>query len=221
MGTQSTISQNYRWQLCVEFCLLFVAAPVLIATLLPATVMFTALFALTALGLGLLHITLGFRWHFLREGISEIKLGETLVFTALMFIACFGVMRIFASEAAFFLLRNEPLLLLMILIFYPIVSALPQELVFRPLFFRRYKAILPDGAASIWLNAALFSLAHLMYWSWIVAIMTFIGGLIFAHSYKERRSLPLAVLQHAIAGNIIFLVGLGVFFYSGNVVRPF
>ena len=69
--------------------------------------------------------------------------------------------------------------------------------------------------------ATLFSLAHLMYWSWIVAVMTFAGGLLFTWAYRKRGSFFYAVLLHAIAGNIIFAAGLGIYFYSGNVQRPF
>jgi membrane protease YdiL (CAAX protease family) len=93
--------------------------------------------------------------------------------------------------------------------------------VYRPLFFRRYGAILPRLTPAIWLNAALFSLAHLMYWSWIVTAMTFSGGLAFAWAYEARRNFPMAVVLHAVAGVVVFLLGLGVFFYSGNVRRPF
>ena len=67
----------------------------------------------------------------------------------------------------------------------------------------------------------LFSLAHLMYWSWVVAAFTFLGGLVFAVSYRVRRNFPEAVVVHGVAGVILFWLGLGVVFYSGNVVRPF
>jgi uncharacterized protein len=60
-----------------------------------------------------------------------------------------------------------------------------------------------------------------MFWNWIVLAMTFCGGLAFSWAYEARRSFPLAVLLHAIAGWVLFTVGLGVYFYSGNVVRPF
>ena len=92
---------------------------------------------------------------------------------------------------------------------------------FRVLWFRRYGAILPDGGPGLVLNAAVFSLAHLMYWSWIVAAMTFAGGLAFAWAYRRRGSFAMAVVLHAIAGQIVFALGLGMFFYAGNVTRPF
>ena len=71
------------------------------------------------------------------------------------------------------------------------------------------------------LNAALFSFAHLMYWSGVVALMTFAGGLVFAWAYVRRGSFALAVVLHSVAGVILFAAGLGIYFYSGNVVRPF
>ena len=208
-------------RLRAEFFVFFVIAPVAIAAFLPATVMFSALFALTAIGLVLLHATDGFHWRELRQGMGQIDLRALGVFTATTLLTCGLVIVFTAPDQAFNIVRREPLLLLMILCLYPVLSALPQEIVFRPLFFRRYGAILPEGHGAIVLNAAIFSLAHLMYWSWIVAAMTFFGGLAFAWAYEVRRSFPFAVLLHAVAGNLVFLTGLGIYFYSGNVVRPF
>ncbi|MFD2440089.1 hypothetical protein ACFSS8_08385 [Paracoccus kondratievae] len=46
------------------------------------------------------------------------------------------------------------------------------------------------------------------------------GGWVFAYAYV-RRGFPAAWVLHAVAGNVLFAVGMGVYFYSGNVVRPF
>lgn len=104
--------------------------------------------------------------------------------------------------------------------YLPILSALPQELIFRPLFFHRYRQILPAGHSAIAVNAAIFSFAHLMYWSWVVALMTFIGGWFFARGY-HRHGFLAAWALHSVAGNVLFATGMGYYFYSGNVVRPF
>ncbi|WP_170753337.1 CPBP family intramembrane glutamic endopeptidase [Ruegeria lacuscaerulensis] len=208
-------------RLRLEFCLFFVAVPVLIAVFFPPNWMFPSLFTFTAIGIVLLHYTPGFAWAELRYNPYNWSWTEVAIFAILMTGFCVAVVMIARPEAAFFLLRERPQMLLVIWMFYPIVSALPQELLFRSLFFRRYHAILPGGSAAYLLNAALFSLAHLMYWSWIVAIMTFAGGLLFTWAYRRRGSFFYAVLLHAIAGNIIFAVGLGIYFYSGNVQRPF
>lgn len=208
-------------RLQIEFGLFFVAAPLLIAVFLPATVMFTALFALTAIGLVLLHATDGFHWRDLRYGWSAINWWKVAKFAAMMLALCLLVISVFAPDQMFSLLKRDARLMVMIFLLYPLVSALPQEIVYRPLFFRRYGAILPAGQGGLILNAGLFSMAHLMYWSWIVAAMTFAGGLVFAWAYEKQQNFPLAVVLHGIAGNLIFLTGLGLYFYSGNVTRPF
>ena len=59
-----------------------------------------------------------------------------------------------------------------------------------------------------------------MYWSPVVAVMTFVGGWVFADVYMKR-GFPAAWLIHGLAGNILFTMGMGEFFWSGNVVRPF
>ncbi|WP_254446531.1 CPBP family intramembrane glutamic endopeptidase [Ruegeria sp. HKCCD8929] len=210
-----------RLRLRIEFALFYIGAPLLIAVLFPPDWMFPALFAFTGLGIILLHLTHGFRWAELRHGWRNWSWAEVLGFSAAMTALCIAVIYATKPQATFFLLQNRPELLAVIWLGYPLVSALPQELLFRPLFYRRYGAILPQGRAADLLNAALFSFAHLMYWSWIVAAMTLAGGLLFSWAYRWRGSFFYAVLLHAIAGNILFAVGLGVYFYSGNVQRPF
>ncbi|WP_157054222.1 CPBP family intramembrane glutamic endopeptidase [Ruegeria sp. 6PALISEP08] len=208
-------------RLRLEFGLFYVGLPLLIAVLFPPNWMFPALFALTGLGIVLLHRTPGFQWAELRYDWANWSLREVALFAAIMTVFCVGLIHVTRPDAAFFLVIHRPEMLAFIWAGYPLLSALPQELLFRPLFFRRYHAILPNRRAAYLLNAAVFSFAHLMYWSWIVALMTFAGGLLFTWAYRQRGSFFYAVLLHAIAGNIIFAVGLGVYFYSGNVQRPF
>ncbi len=210
-----------RTGLWVEFLGLYLVAPVLMALAVPPERMFPALFAVTVVGVVLLTRTPGFSWAELRR--QESRFDWRLIGLIGLATLVTGVVVLWLTEpgALFFLLRQQPGLLLLILCLYPLLSALPQELVFRALFFRRYAPILPRGKAALWLNAAVFSFAHLMYWNLLVAGMTFAGGLVFAHVYARQGNFPLAVALHAVAGNVVFLVGLGVFFYSGNVVRPF
>jgi len=216
-----------RW-LHVEFALLFVLSPVLIALLLPPQQMFAALFAVTVLGIGLLHVTPNFSWRDLSYGMRHVDWRFVILFCSVTAATATAVVLTLRPEAFLFLVLNQPGLMVMIALLYPfvsalpLVSALPQEVVFRPLFFRRYDGILPAGVRTrVLLNAALFSLAHLMYWNWVVLAMTFFGGLAFAHAYEIRRNFPQAVILHALAGVIVFALGLGIYFYSGNVVRPF
>lgn len=143
---------------------------------------------------------------------------EAAVLSVLTVLAGAAILSLTHPQRLFALLGSG--MLPVIWVFYPVLSALPQELIFRPLFFHRYAALMPSGQGAIALNAAVFSFAHLMYWSWVVAALTFVGGWIFARAYL-RHGFPAAWLLHALAGNLLFTVGMGAYFYSGNVVRPF
>lgn len=211
-----------RAWLAVEFTAFYLLGPVIMAVLLPPGMLFPVLFALMALGLYLLHITPGFHWSDLSNGLSRVSLTVLLATAAATLAASVLIVTAKVPEALWWLPRERPMFMLLLAALYPLLSALPQEVVYRPLFFQRYGAILPsDPRVAIALNAAVFSLAHLMYWNVIVAAMTLVGGALFAWSYQVRRSFAEAVLAHSIAGIILFAVGMGVFFYSGNVVRPF
>lgn len=221
-ATSTADTPRTRLRLRLEFALFFMVAPVTVAVFFPARWMFPLLGALTLVGLVLLALTPGFRWRELAFGAGRASLGVIAGVAAATLIAGFAVLAAFVPRDQWFLIQSNPSLMLAIAALYPFLSALPQELVYRPLFFRRYEAILPDAALpAIILNATLFSLAHLMYWSLVVAVLTFAGGLVFAYSYRLRGSFPEAVIAHSVAGVILFALGLGVFFYSGNVTRPF
>lgn len=209
-----------RVSLWAEFLGLFVVVPVGLAVMLPSGAMFPVLFAATVVGIWLLHRTPGFHWADLRRGMAEVTWARITALGGVTLAVSVALLTVIAPDSLFGLVRQQPLLWLTVILLYPLASALPQELLFRPLFFLRYGAILPRRGATL-VNAALFSLAHLMYWNWIVAVMTFAGGLVFAWAYRRKRSFPLAVALHAVAGAMLFTAGMGMFFYSGNVQRPF
>lgn len=215
--TSDTLSHRARW---VEFIALYLGAPLLIALFMPPRLLFPALFALTLVGLWLLHRTGGFDWRALLRGWGAVPWGQAGLVALATFVAGWVILTLTMPEARFAILRARPEFLLLIWALYPILSALPQELIFRPLFFHRFGALFPDRQSALLVNAAVFSLAHLMYWSWIVAAMTLIGGWIFARLYVAR-GFPAALVLHAVAGNVIFAVGMGAYFWTGNVTRPF
>ena len=217
---QCPAERRNRW-LRIEFLCLFLVAPVFLAVLLPPPAILPVLLAVTLLGMVLLHHTPGFHWRDLARGWSQIDWLVVAAFAIATTVVSVGILLTVLPGRWLVVYRMSPWLWLAIMVLYPFLSALPQEIVFRPLFFRRYGPILPPARAALILNAAVFSLAHLFFWNWIVAMMTFAGGLVFAWAYEVRRSFPLAVVLHAVAGNILFTVGIGTLFYAGTIVRPF
>lgn len=210
---------THRW-LRIEFAALYFGAPLAMAVFLPPGRLFQALALFSLAGIALLYVTGGFQWRTLIRGWRRLPWLEIGGISLATLLAGWAILATLQPDALFSLIRQRPEFLPFIWVFYPLLSALPQELIFRPLFFHRYGAILPEGQAAIALNAAVFAFAHLMYWSLIVALMTFVGGWIFGRAYL-RHGFPSAWVLHAVAGNVLFAVGMGAYFYTGNVVRPF
>ena len=102
-----------------------------------------------------------------------------------------------------------------ILLGYPWLSVYPQNVIYRAFFFQRYKPILGGGWGFIVVNAAAFSLGHVMFNNWVVLLLTFVGGLIFTRTYLKSGSLLLATIEHAMYGIFCFYLGIGVFLLYG------
>jgi membrane protease YdiL (CAAX protease family) len=104
--------------------------------------------------------------------------------------------------------------LLVAIIIYPVLSAFPQELIFREFFFYRYAGIFKRPSILLTVNVVLFSFAHLYFVSWIVLLFTLAGGLIFALTYLKTRSLLVVTIEHTLYGSIVLASGLGEQFYK-------
>lgn len=104
---------------------------------------------------------------------------------------------------------------MMVMVFYPLLSVIPQEIIFRVFFFERYKAIFHGKWAMLAASAVTFGFAHVVLQNWVAVLMTIIGGYYFAQTYHKRQSLALVWAEHALYGCFLFTIGLGFYFYSG------
>ena len=122
-----------------------------------------------------------------------------------------------ASEPERFLAfpRTKPVLWAAVMVLYPLLSVLPQELVFRVFFFHRYRTILPGVPVRILTSALAFGFAHVVFDNWTSVILTTVGGLLFGWTYARRPVVWLVAIEHALYGCFLFTVGLGVYFYQG------
>ena len=123
---------------------------------------------------------------------------------------------IMPMERFLYLPTNVPVLMLMIALLYPWVSAYPQEITHRAFFFHRYRSIIGDGRTAFVLNVLTFSWLHITMWNWVAIIMTIPAGILFAHTYRKSESALAAGFEHAIYGIWVFFVGLGYFVFTGN-----
>jgi membrane protease YdiL (CAAX protease family) len=116
---------------------------------------------------------------------------------------------IFDAENLFNVVLQKPLMWVIILFVYSFFSVYPQELIYRTFFFERYKALFKSEFLLIFVNAIVFSLAHLFFRNALVIILTFLGGILFALTYQKSKSTLLVSIEHALYGCWLFTVGMG------------
>ncbi len=149
-------------------------------------------------------------WRFsaLREALPGILLRWTI--GAALLSLLIGVL---APESLFNFPRRDPRTWLLVMLLYPLLSAWPQEVIFRAFFLHRYRHLL--GAAVLVASALAFAWAHVLFRNWLAVVLTLPAGLLFASTYRRHRSLACSTLEHALWGDLVFTVGLGRYFYSG------
>lgn len=113
--------------------------------------------------------------------------------------------------------RRHPAFWLLVMLLYPLVSVVAQELVFRVFLFHRYRGLFPAPWALVLASAAVFALAHAQLGNAVAPALSLVGGLLFAYTYARSRSLPLVVLEHGLWGDWLFTLGLGAYFYGGHL----
>ncbi len=131
-------------------------------------------------------------------------------FTAILLTA---YLFIFEPENFLLIPKTNPWLWVAIMVFYPLWSALPQELIFRAFYFHRYRHIIPNLNVLMILNALLFAYMHIIFNNWIALVGGFIVGLFWAQTYLRTKSLLTVSAEHAVYGNFIYTIGLGHYFY--------
>ena len=129
----------------------------------------------------------------------------------LLIIALFTIFFVWytSPDQLFKVVLNKPKLWIAILFFYSVFSVYPQEILYRTFFFKRYKDIIKNKTLFIIINAFLFSIAHIFFKNGLVLLLTFLGGLLFANTYKKTDSILLVSIEHAIYGCWLFTVGMG------------
>ena len=137
-----------------------------------------------------------------------------------VFFVCLGLVMLLSPATAFALPRQRPGFWPVVLVLYPVLSVLPQEIIFRLYFFQRFEKVCHGyRPLLILLNAFCFSWLHIIYIGWFAMVSTFVAGFFLARSYARSsradggRTLLPVLVEHSLYGQIIFSVGLGRYFY--------
>ncbi|NJO89030.1 MAG: CPBP family intramembrane metalloprotease [Chloroflexia bacterium] len=148
--------------------------------------------------------------------------GKKYLFPMLLFFILSGTVmvltiRLVDASQLFILVREDPQTMLMIAVFYPLFSVIPQGLAYRVLFFHRYANLFSSKWTQILVSAVFFSFGHIIYKSPLVMFLTFVAGFIFAYRYHQSKSYLLSAIEHALYGTWMFFSGLGIYFIASLV----
>lgn len=208
-----------RPRLLTELFIIAVGFPLVLSVYQPRGVLFASLWLMMLYAIVILSRISGVRWRLpsfdwaaLRERSLILPILRRFFICALLLTAFTVVM---VPERLLSFPQEKPLVWLMVMFLYPILSVIPQEIVFRTFFFKRYTSIFPDTTVMILASGMAFGLAHIALSNWIAVGLSAIGGIFFAKTYHTRPSLALVCFEHALYGCFLFTIGLGYFFYSG------
>ena len=91
-------------------------------------------------------------------------------------------------------------------LFYLFFSVVPQELIFRFLFFHRYTAYFSKYEI-LFLNSFVFCFCHIMYFDIYILLLSFFGNLLFTFNYIKNKSLLLVIIEHFLVGQTLIILG--------------
>lgn len=154
-----------------------------------------------------------------RELMRGFSLAQ-LVSILLVFAVGAGIVATYVAEyhPALFLEfpRNRPETYQRIMLLYPAMSVLSQELVYRTFFFHRYGVLFGrQWWLAIILNGILFGTGHLVIGTPLAVYGTMATGMLFAWRYAVTRSYWAVFIEHTLWGWLVFTVGLGRYFFTG------
>ena len=140
---------------------------------------------------------------------------RTLSLRFVLIAGCLTLYQVLVEpEIALATLRHHPALWLRIMIAYPLLSVVPQEIIYRAFFFHRYHSLFMHEKVSILANAALFAFAHILFRNWIAVIGSFFASVLWAITYLRSRSLLVVSIEHTLYGTFVFTLGIGHYFYA-------
>ena len=93
-----------------------------------------------------------------------------------------------------------------LLLFYLLFSVIPQEIIFRFLFFYKYKDYF-NKFEILLLNSLVFSFCHLIYFDIYILLFSFFGNLLFTFNYMQNKSLLMVIVEHFLLGQTLIILG--------------
>ena len=145
-----------------------------------------------------------------KNDIIEIILPKKKHFLYFIFFDIFLIISMIKLFEDDFLLNNLDLkkyyFMSVLLLFYLLFSVIPQEIIFRFLFFYKYKDYF-NKFEILLLNSLVFSFCHLIYFDIYILLFSFFGNLLFTFNYMKNKSLLVVIVEHFLLGQTLIILG--------------
>ena len=152
-----------------------------------------------------------------KAAITERRLAWTLVRVLPAMLAMVALLHRIHPDWLFSFVSSHPKFWLLVMFAYPVLSVVPQGVIYRAFFRERYATLFPNPAVRTLVAAACFSFCHVFFLNVWALLLTFVGGVLFWRTYEKTGSLLLANIEHAIYGDLVFTIGYGGFLYHGTL----
>ena len=201
-------------RLFLEFFIIYFLIPLIITMQYRELLLFPFLLIIFLISIILLKLNKNFNF---RKLLKKI-VWKTVVKSFLSFFAFIFIYILFLDKDLLFQLpANNPRIWVLAMIIYPVVSVIPQEFIFRVLFYQRYAKLFSfEKNYIILINSIAFGFAHIVFINFHAIILSILASTIFSIVYL-RNSFFTCIIVHSLAGQLIFTLGLEKYFFSGTI----
>ena len=193
----------------LEFFFIFLILPSAIFFLDSSIIVFLTLYLVFTLSIVILYFDKSFSFTSLRK---KVDWKFIIIFSLIFFSLSFFYVILVDKDLLFIFPKTNFELWLLVILIYPFLSVIPQEIVYRVFFFQRY---FPNERSFYFLtllNMIVFSYGHIVFNNVHAILITAIVSPIFTYAYLKKSFFTCIVL-HALGGQIIFCLGLGKYFF--------
>ena len=193
----------------LEFFFIFLILPSAIFFLDSSIIVFLTLYLVFTLSIVILYFDKSFSFNSLRK---KVDWKFIIIFSLIFFSLSFFYVILVDKDLLFIFPKTNFELWLLVILIYPFLSVIPQEIVYRVFFFQRY---FPNERSFYFLtllNMIVFSYGHIVFNNMHAILITAIVSPIFTYAYLKK-SFFTCIILHALGGQIIFTLGLGKYFF--------
>jgi hypothetical protein len=206
--------------LLLEFCALFIALPVILLHILLAGVKtFPILWLYIPAAIAAFWLVLKRGWTLKKmfgfQGVAKKDWLHLALRVAVGAAALAALLWFIKPDALLQFPRRSPSFWLVVMFTYPLLSVIPQGILYRALFFERYAPLFGRFAVPVAMLA--FCHAHIVFGNIYALALTLAGGAVFTWQYRKTKSLAFANLEHALMGDLVFTIGWGMFLHGGTI----